>query len=118
MNFWSQGLGDRELVMGLDRAKSDRRGDVIVLSGVVDSPAPWEYEVKVEYDDWLAILRTATTKEACGFIASKVSLASVASMGASIVKFIGLLAWYRARRVLGLTRAALPAGKAPGEAAS
>ena len=118
MNFWSEGLGDRELVMGLDRARSERKGDMILLTGVVDSPAPWEYEVKVEVEDWLAILRTATTKEACGFIAASVSLGAVASMGVSIVKFVGLLAWYRARRILGLTRTALPASKAPGEAAS
>ena len=117
MNFWSEGLGDRELVMGLDRARSERRGEFILLTGVVDSPAPWEYEVKVQYDDWLAILRTATTKEACGFIAAKVSLGAIASMGVSIVKFVVLLAWYRAVRLLGLSRVGLPISEAPGEPA-
>jgi hypothetical protein len=101
MHFWSEGLGDKELIMGLDRAKLDRKGDSIVLTGVVDSPAPWEYEVKVQFEDWTTILRVATTKEACDFIASNVELGSLALMALSILKFIALLARYRFTRVIG-----------------
>jgi hypothetical protein len=107
MHFWSEGLGDSELVMGLDRARLERNGDFVVLTGVVDSPAPWEYEVKVQFDDWLTILRTATSKEACNFIASHMDIGALAAMAWSIVKFIALLATYRFVRVIGWAPAAI-----------
>ncbi len=100
MRFWSEGLGDSQLVMGLDRAKLARKGDIILLSGIVDEPAPWEYEVKVQFDDWLTILHTATTKEACDFIASHMSLGALAAMAWSIVKFVVLLGFYRVTRLV------------------
>ncbi len=102
MHFWSEGLGDKELVMGLDRAKLERKGDSIALTGIVDSPAPWEYEVKIQFDDWATILRTATSKEACDFMASNVGIGSLAVMAWSIVKFIVLLARYRVTHLIGL----------------
>jgi hypothetical protein len=107
MHFWSEGLGDSELVMGLGRAKLDRKGEFVVLTGVVDSPAPWEYEVRVQFDDWIAILKTATSKEACDFIARHMSVAALAGMSWSIVKFVALLAAYRCIRVMGLAPATL-----------
>jgi hypothetical protein len=109
MHFWSEGLGDSELVMGLDRAKLDRKGDFVTLTGIVDSPAPWEYEVKVQFDDWITILHTATSKEACDFIAQHMSVGALIGMAWSIVKFISLLAVYRFARVVGLA----PASGAP-----
>lgn len=118
MNFWSEGLGDRELVMGLDRAKLDRKGEHIVLTGIVDAPAPWEYEVKIQYQDWITILRTATSKEACGFIASAVGIGTIASMAVSIVKFVVLLGYFRLARLLGLSREHLAPGDAASNAAS
>ncbi len=105
MHFWSEGLGDSELVMGLDRAKLERDGNFVVLTGVVDSPAPWEYEVKVQFDDWVTILHTATSKEACDFIASHLGIGALAAMAWSIVKFVVLLATYRFVRLLGLAPA-------------
>lgn len=105
MHFWSEGLGDSELVMGLDRAKLDRKGEFINLTGVVDSPAPWEYEVKVQFEDWLTILRTATSKEACDFIATHMGFGALAAMAWSIMKFIALLATYRFVRLIGLAPA-------------
>jgi len=107
MHFWSEGLGDSELVMGLDRAKLDRKGEFVNLTGVVDSPAPWEYEVKVQFDDWLTILRTATSEQACDFIASHMSIGQLAAMAWSIVKFIVLLASYSFLRVVGLAPSAI-----------
>lgn len=118
MNFWSEGLGDRELVMGLDRAKLDRKGEHIVLTGIVDAPAPWEYEVKIHYQDWTTILRTATSKEACGFIASAVGVGTIASMAVSIVKFVVLLGYFRLTRLLGLSREHLAPGDMTSNAAS
>ncbi len=107
MHFWSEGLGDSELVMGLDRARLERNGDYVVLTGVVDSPAPWEYEVKVQFDDWITILRTATSKEACDFIASHMGIGAVAAMAWSIVKFVALLATYRFVRLIRLAPSAI-----------
>jgi len=95
MRFWSEGLGDSELVIGLERASVESRMDCIVLTGIVDSPAPWEYEVKIQFADWEKILSTATSRETSDFVAQHMRLAELAGMGWSIGKFIVLLAWYR-----------------------
>jgi hypothetical protein len=105
MRFWSEGLGDRELVIALGASSVERKDDYVVLKGIVVSPAPWEYEVKIQFADWTAILTTATTREACGFIARRVTLGSMASMGVSIVKFIALLGFFRVARLLRQERA-------------
>lgn len=102
MRFWSEGLGDRQLVMNLSKAKVKRTDEIIMLSGVVDSPAPWEYEVKINRDDWVKILDTAVTPEACGFIAKQATLLQLVSMAWSIIVFVFLLAWYRMRNLLHL----------------
>lgn len=104
MHFWSEGLGDRELVMRLGRASVERKADMISLTGIVDSPAPWEYEVKIQFADWIKILQTANSKDACEFIAEHVRLGMLARMGWSIAKFVVLLALYRAAFTLGLDR--------------
>ncbi|HTP75915.1 MAG TPA: hypothetical protein VMJ73_02945 [Rhizomicrobium sp.] len=116
MHFWSEGLGDKELVMGLGRAKLERKGDVISLTGIVDSPAPWEYEVKIQYADWITILNTARSVEACDFIADHVALRQLAGMAWNIVRFIVLLAWYRFARRLGAGPVALVPADAVGGA--
>lgn len=101
MHFWSEGLGDSELVMGLGRAKIERKADLISLTGVVVSPAPWEYEVKIQFDDWMTILKTATSRDACDFIAAHVRLAMLARMALSVVRFVGLLMFYRMAWLVG-----------------
>jgi hypothetical protein len=101
MHFWSEGLGDGELVIGLDHAKVDSKGDSVVLSGVVTAPAPWEYEVRIQYPDWSKILSTATSREACDFIALHAPLTGLAGMAYSVLKFIVLLAFYRLLRFFG-----------------
>ncbi len=101
MRFWSEGLGDRELVIALGGSSVERKDDFVALKGIVVSPAPWEYEVKIQFADWIAILNTATTRDACGFIARRVSLGSLASMGVSIVKFLVLLGYFRLARLMG-----------------
>jgi hypothetical protein len=106
MRFWSEGLGDSELVMGLDRARLERKDDIVLLSGIVDQPAPWEYEVKIQFSDWVTILRTATSKEACDFIASHMRLGALAAMAWSIVKFVVLLGAYRLAGAMRETRIA------------
>lgn len=110
MNFWSEGLGDRELVMGLDRSELDRNEKGILLTGIVDAPAPWEYEVTVHLDDWLAILNTATSRDAGDFIARSVGMGGTLKMGWYILKFIVLLGLRRFPRMLGLFRAKQPQG--------
>lgn len=101
MRFWSEGLGDGELVMSLDRAKAVRKAEVVALSGVIEKPAPWEYEVKIELDDWKAILRIATGDQAIDFIAARAGWGQIARMAASILKFVVLLAGFRLRALLG-----------------
>jgi hypothetical protein len=102
MRFWSEGLGDSELVIGLDRARLELKGDCVALTGVVDSPAPWEYEVKIQFDDWTKILSTATSKETTDFVALHMRLADLTGMAWSILKFTALLAGYRFRRTFRL----------------
>ena len=102
MHFWSEGLGDSELVMSLGRAKAERKDNLIALTGVIDSPAPWEYEVKIQLEDWKAILRIATSEKATAFIAAHVGLRRLAGMALSILKFVVLLAFYRFGFLLGL----------------
>ncbi len=103
MRFWSEGMGETELVRGLGETRLVRTGDRMSLTGVVTSPAPWEYEVAMSADDWGAILRTATSQGACDFIASAARLRDLVSMALSIVTFVALLAWFRALRVIGLS---------------
>ncbi|MBI3678048.1 MAG: hypothetical protein HY243_15675 [Proteobacteria bacterium] len=112
MRFWSEGLGERQLVMNLGKAAIKRQGEITLLSGVVDSPAPWEYEVKIQREDWARILQTAVTKEACGFIATHTTLVQLLAMAWSIVVFVILLAWFRTARLLGFEaeRVAVPGG--------
>jgi hypothetical protein len=79
---------------------------MISLTGVVDSPAPWEYEVKIQFADWVTILSTATSRDACDFIAAHVRLPMLVRMAWSIVRFVVLLTIYRAVRLAGLARTA------------
>ena len=101
MRFWSEGLGDRELVMGMDRAKLDRKPESLSLTGVVDSPAPWEYEVKMGFDDWQVILRTAARADTCAFIAKRADFATLLAIVFALARFVALLSGYRLARVLG-----------------
>jgi hypothetical protein len=116
MHFWSEGLGDGELVIGLDQAKVDAKGDSVVLSGVVTAPAPWEYEVRIQYPDWSKILSTATSREAGDFIALHAPLTGLAGMAYSVLKFIVLLAFYRLSRVFGFGLAQPSTVRAPSSA--
>ena len=42
MRFWSEGLGDRELVMGLGKAEIERQGDMMDIA----------YDVLIASDQW------------------------------------------------------------------
>jgi hypothetical protein len=118
MRFWSEGLGDKELVMGLDRAQIERKDDGMSLTGIVDSPAPWEYEVKMQFDDWSAILKTATSKGACDFLATHVGVRDLLRIVLSIMKFVVLLGWFRATRLMGLAQGPGMIKPSVGDAAS
>jgi hypothetical protein len=74
--------------------------DAILLTGVVSAPAPWAYRVIMETRDWYAILRTATSPEACQFLTSSVKIRDILAMGWWMAKFIVLLAVYRFRRLV------------------
>lgn len=90
--------------MRLGIAEIERKADIISLTGIVDSPAPWEYEVKINFADWATILKTATSRDACDFIAEHVPVPTLTRMVGSIVKFIVLLVGYRMLRLTRLDR--------------
>jgi hypothetical protein len=104
MRFWSEGLGKQQLVLGLDRSIVVRKSDKVQLTGVVDEPAPWEYEVTMTVEDWNTILRMAFSPDACDFIAKKVSVPLLIGMAWSIAKFIIGMSIYRTLRILRLSR--------------
>jgi hypothetical protein len=87
-------MGDQELVMGLDRATLAPEGDGLELKGVVDSPAPWEYEIKMQAEDWSAILHAATRPQTGDFIARKVGFRLMLAMALAVVKFVLMLSYY------------------------
>jgi hypothetical protein len=95
MDFWSEGLGDRNLVINLDKSEVGTEGDAVILTGVVDAPADWAYKVTMETDDWTTVLRTATSPEARDFLSSGVGFGKILGMGWWMTQFILLLAVYR-----------------------
>ena len=103
MEYWSEGLGDAQMVLGLERAELHQGKDSIVLTGICDAPAPWEYKVTVMFEDWATVLNTATSDEARQFLTDSVPFATILSMGWWMVKFVGLMAVYRCAKMLGLS---------------
>lgn len=104
MRFWSEGLGDRELIINLDRADLTAKEDRLELGGVVDSPAPWEYNIKMKFEDWAAILKTAARQDTGEFIASQASIPLLLRIFGGLLGFVLMLAFYRLRRLLGVDR--------------
>lgn len=104
MRFWSEGLGDRELVINLDRADLVAKEDRLELGGIVDSPAPWEYNIKMKFEDWAAILKTAARPDTGEFIASRASVPLLIRIFGGLLGFVLMLAVYRLRRLLGIDR--------------
>ncbi len=115
MRYWSEGLGRRELVIDLEKSKLTRKPNFLELSGVVDSPAPWAYEIEVEFDDWKAILETAAKPETGTFLVQRASWGVLLRIAAGLSKFIIILAFFRIRRLVGLDRcqAATPIADEP-----
>ncbi len=104
MNFWSEGLGKRDLVMDLDEAALDRAGDAIILTGTIHKPAEWAYKVTMRQEDWKVVLKTATSAEACAYLSRSVSVLKILSMGLWVVKFIVLMSAFRIGSLIGLVR--------------
>src|SRR5208282_6404625 len=102
MEYWSEGLGEANMVLGLERAIVNRAGDAIALTGVCDAPAPWEYKVTVKLEDWATVLRTATSQEACDFLSHSVPFGMILSMGWWMARFVLLLAAFRFAKAVGL----------------
>ncbi len=103
MEYWSEGLGDANMVLDLERAELNRGKDSVVLTGICDAPAPWEYKVTVMFEDWTAVLNTATADEARQFLANSVPFTTILCMGWWMVKFVGLMAAFRFARIVGLS---------------
>jgi hypothetical protein len=114
MRFWSEGLGDRELVIDLERASLTAVEDRLELGGVVDAPAPWEYNIKMQVDDWAAILQTAARSDTGGFIASRASVTQLVQILGRLVGFVVMLAFHRLKRLIGMNSDAGPAAVGDG----
>ena len=104
MRFWSEGLGDRELIINLECASMAAVEDRLELSGVVDAPAPWEYNIKMHVDDWVAILETAARPDTGGFIATRASPAQLVQIFGRLLGFVAMLSFHRLKRMLGINR--------------
>lgn len=102
MEYWSEGLGDANMVLGLERAELNQGKDAVILTGVCDAPAPWEYKVTVMFEDWATVLHTATSNEARQFLAHSVPFTTILSMGWWMVKFVALMTAYRCGKIIGL----------------
>ncbi len=115
MHYWSEGLGRRQLIINLAKSKLTRKADFLELSGVVDAPAPWEYEIEVEFADWQAILTTATRPETGAFLVQRSSMRELIAIATGLGQFLAVLAWYRMRHLLGFDRDATAADNAARE---
>ena len=98
MQYWSEGLGKRMMVIGLDRSALAPEKEAIVLTGICDAPAPWEYRVTVFPDDWRAVLRAATSPQAAVFFVRSVGFGTLLKMGGYFSLFLARLTWYTVRR--------------------
>ncbi|MDD5175023.1 MAG: hypothetical protein PHQ05_01190 [Sterolibacterium sp.] len=110
MEYWSEGLGEANMVLGLGPAVVNRGENAVILTGVCDAPAPWEYKVTVMFEDWAAVLQTATSKEAADFLVHSVPFVTILGMGWWMVKFVVMLAFFRGAKAVGMLA---PAATAP-----
>lgn len=101
MHYWSEGLGRRQLIINLEKSRLDNKGEFLELSGVVDAPAPWEYEIEVEFDDWKAILETAVKRDTGTFLVQRASGGQLLAIIGGLLRFMLMLALYRGLHLLG-----------------
>jgi len=102
MEFWSAGMGKKHLVLGLDKTKYEVDGEEMILTGVVDAPADWNYEVKMTREDWVNVLKIATSSEAGQFLENSVGMRRLMQMASSILKFTILLATFKMAKAVGI----------------
>ncbi len=103
MEFWSAGMGKKHLVLGLDRTKYDVEGEEMILTGIVDAPADWNYKVRMTRKDWTNVLSIATSSQAGQFLANSVGVVGLVRMALLILKFVMLLAVFNMAKVLGIS---------------
>lgn len=102
MEFWSAGMGEKHLMLGLDKTKYEVDREEMILAGVVDAPADWNYEVRMTREDWVNVLKIATSSEAGQFLANSVGMRGVIQMASSILKFTILLATFKTIKAVGI----------------
>lgn len=103
------------MVIGLDRSALAAEEKAIVLTGVCDAPAPWEYRVTVFPDDWRAVLRAATSPQASEFFVRSVGFGTLLRMGGYFILFLARLSWYTMRRGCGRRDGVATAAPVAGE---
>lgn len=59
MQFWSRGLGKRNLTIDCGTETVDDAGTHLALHGTVRPPLAWQYTITMEPRDWLTFFQTA-----------------------------------------------------------
>jgi len=107
MEFWSAGMGKKNLVLGLSKTEyeveGEGEGEEMILSGTVDSPADWNYRVTMTTGDWANILEIATSPKAAQFVVNSIRMGLILRMALSISRFCVLLATFRTMKALGVS---------------
>ena len=101
MEFWSEGLGKRTLVVDFKKSTYDIEGEEEIIKGIVDAPADWNYTVRVARDDWVRILEIATSSDVVGFLANGARIGVLIRMGWFIMKLLVLVGAFSIGKVVG-----------------
>lgn len=94
MEFWSKGLGTKQLVLSLGKAEYEVGEEEVVLTGVVESPAEWNYRVTMSRQDLLMVLQMATSPELATFLVHSRGRAPLRSLLFHTLKLVARLAVY------------------------
>lgn len=59
MQFWSKGLGKRNMNIACGSETPEVKQDAILLHGTVKPPLNWQYTITMQEEDWLAFFEVA-----------------------------------------------------------
>lgn len=61
MRIWSTGLGEQELVLDFAKSKLTREEGKVFVRGVIQEPVQWNFEITLDKDDVVGLLRVMAT---------------------------------------------------------
>lgn len=61
MRIWSTGLGQQELVLDFAKSKLTREEGKVFVRGVIQEPVQWNFEITLDKDDVVGLLRVMAT---------------------------------------------------------